>query len=100
MNHTIHPDSHAFGLADDCPRCAHSAAHPFESLDDDNLLMLIARVRDWDENLPRSGAEETAMRNVEAGLQHAARLASLTARANRFAWSPGDLQPAGEGDTP
>lgn len=31
--HSPHPDSHEFGLADDCERCAEHAEHPERGLD-------------------------------------------------------------------
>jgi hypothetical protein len=57
--HSFHPDTHTHGLADDCPRCAEHAEHPYESLDAANIAALEARVRD---NLsPRSKNEARAM---------------------------------------
>jgi hypothetical protein len=35
--HTVHPDTHENGLADDCPRCDELAASPLE-LDETNFL--------------------------------------------------------------
>ena len=69
--HTQHPDTHRHGLMDGCPRCAEHAAHPFQSLDADNLRALVARTRAWmrDEAMPRSDTERDAMRQVERFLQ-------------------------------
>lgn len=39
--HTIHPDSHTHGLADDCPRCAEHAVDPVLTLDDGNLARIV-----------------------------------------------------------
>jgi len=60
--HTLHPDTHEHGLADDCPRCAEHAEYPFLSLDRENQRALLIRV-----NLdlpPRSLTEARAMLNV------------------------------------
>ncbi len=40
--HTFHPDTHENGLADDCPRCAEHAEHPIQSLDQENLMRIMA----------------------------------------------------------
>jgi len=66
-SHTLHPDSHTHGLADDCPRCAEHADDPFASLDANNLRMLYDRTLQWmdDAQVPRSQAELEAMRVVE-----------------------------------
>ena len=34
--HTDHPDSHEFGLADGCPRCAEHAEQPERGMDKEN----------------------------------------------------------------
>lgn len=57
--HIPHLDSHEFGLADDCPRCAEHAQHPFEGLDSRNLAALAQRIEGDKE--PRSKNERTAM---------------------------------------
>jgi hypothetical protein len=44
--HTFHPDTHAHGLADGCPRCNEHAAHPLSSLDEVNLTMLRIRIEE------------------------------------------------------
>jgi hypothetical protein len=44
-SHTYHPDTHEFGLADDCDRCAEHATRPHE-LDDQNLAALWLRMLD------------------------------------------------------
>lgn len=67
VSHTYHPDSHEFGLSDECARCYQLADTPFQSLDDDNLLALYERVV---EKLPgRSRNERTAMTTVEHALR-------------------------------
>lgn len=40
--HSLHPDSHEHGLADDCPRCAEHAEHPIRTLDRENLRRIMA----------------------------------------------------------
>ena len=70
--HTFHPDSHEHGLADGCPRCEEHAAHPFESLDQRNLRVLIARERDG--LPPRSENEARAMEIVGTVRRQAERL--------------------------
>lgn len=78
-SHINHPDTHTHGLADDCPRCAEHAKHPFMSLDDNNLRALILRTRAWmrDEKFPRSITENKAMRNVETVLRALLRIEML-----------------------
>lgn len=67
VTHTIHPDSHEFGLADGCERCDQHAESPLQSLDDDNLLAIYDRVaRKLD---ARSGNERAAMNVVEGALR-------------------------------
>jgi hypothetical protein len=77
--HSLHPDSHEHGLADDCPRCAEHAEHPFESLDDENLVALATRTVAWmrDEEYPRSETETTAMRYMERSVREARALLRL-----------------------
>ena len=81
--HSFHPDSHTHGLADDCPRCAEHAEHPFETLDDENLRALVARVKVWandttfDPTFPRSENEAKAMQIIETALNQQRRLARL-----------------------
>ena len=92
MSHTIHPDSHEHGLADDCPRCAEHAEHPLTSLDARNLRTLVERTlrnrfgRDGDggplipdapfgEYAPaRSDAEARAMAVVMTDLERTGKL--------------------------
>ena len=79
--HTMHPDSHEHGLADDCPRCAEHAEDPFAFLDDRNLTLLAERtvlwMQDVGDSLPRSVVEQVAMRQVEHVLVRARRLREL-----------------------
>ena len=56
--HTIHPDSHTHGLADDCPGCAEHAEHPIMSLDRENLRRIMALALDPD-RFGRSDATHT-----------------------------------------
>lgn len=73
--HTYHPDSHEFGLADGCPRCEEHAGHPFESLDKGNLTALLERV---DGKLPaRSENEAIAMNAISSILVHCAVITAL-----------------------
>lgn len=74
-SHTYHPDTHEFGLADGCPRCAEHAERPLDSLDSANLAALVERVRNEEE--PRSANEAIAMRRVGAALAHADKLRKL-----------------------
>jgi hypothetical protein len=80
-SHTHRPAIREHGLQDDCERCAEHAQHPFESLDDDNLLALIARtsawMRDEGDTLPRSDNEHAAMRLVEQAIMSARTMARL-----------------------
>ena len=46
--HTVHPDSHTHGLADDCPRCAEHAEDPVSTLDGDNLRRIVRLAVDPD----------------------------------------------------
>lgn len=66
-SHTLHPDTHEHGLADDCPRCAELAVDPFTYMDDRNLVLLYDRTLSWmrDEEFPRSDTERDAMRVME-----------------------------------
>lgn len=74
-SHTPHPDSHEHGLADDCPRCGEHAQHPFESLDDANLLNLLSRVN---LDLPaRSDNERKAMDVIEDTIRRYDRIVQL-----------------------
>ena len=77
--HTLHPDSHSHGLADDCPRCAEHAEHPLDSLDLENQRNLLARINlEW---APRSENEARAMANLERAMRDAGRLSLLEASA-------------------
>lgn len=64
VSHTLHPDSHEFGLADSCERCLQHAVAPVISLDDENLTTLIWRVIEGKPS--RSLNERIAMDYVEA----------------------------------
>lgn len=69
--HTYHPDSHEFGLQDDCPRCAEHSLYPWQSLDSENLANLKSRIGQG--LTARSGTEAQAM---EMLLRHEEFLAS------------------------
>lgn len=70
--HNLHPDTHEYGLADGCERCAEIAADPFVGFDDNNLAALVERTRQWinDREFPRSENEKIAMRLMEKHLVH------------------------------
>ena len=76
MSHNHHPAIQEHGLQDNCPRCDEIADDPFIGLDDDNLMLLVARTRAWmkDQEYPRSDTENKAMRNTEQTLQRMNRL--------------------------
>lgn len=79
MSHNHHPAIREHGLQDDCPRCDEIAGDPFIGLDDDNLLMLVARTRAWmkDQEFPRSNTENKAMRKMEKTLRRLDRLSYI-----------------------
>lgn len=72
--HSVHPGSHEYGLADDCPRCDEHAHDPMRGLDAPNLAELVRRVAD--DITPRSENEAIAMRNVKQVMDQACELAS------------------------
>jgi len=76
MSHNHHPAIREHGLQDNCERCAEIADDVFIGLDDDNLMLLVARTRAWmkDREYPRSDTENRAMRNMEKTLRNADRL--------------------------
>jgi len=76
MSHNHHPAIQEHGLQDNCPRCAEIADDPFIGMDDDNLMLLVARTRAWmkDQEFPRSDTENKAMRNMEGTLRKLDRL--------------------------
>lgn len=69
------------GLQDGCERCAEHAQHPFDSLDTTNMSLLAHRTLRWMKDepdaLPRSDAEEVAMRRVERAIREARALQRL-----------------------
>ena len=72
--HSIHPDTHMYGLADRCARCAEHAANPFRGLDAENLRNLADRC---DRGLEgRSENEATAMAAMRDALDQARYLAA------------------------
>lgn len=76
MSHNHHPAIREHGLQDNCERCAEIADDVFIGLDDDNLMLLVARTRAWirDREFPRSDTENRAMRSMEKMLRNADRL--------------------------
>ena len=76
MSHNHHPAIREHGLQDNCERCAEIADDVFIGLDDDNMMLLVARTRAWmkDREYPRSDTENRAMRNMEKTLRNADRL--------------------------
>ena len=61
-SHSLHPDSHAHGLADGCPRCDEHAKDPLAGLDNENIGVLAKRIAlGW---TPRSTNERKAMENL------------------------------------
>jgi hypothetical protein len=81
--HTHPADVREHGLQDDCERCEEMAKQPFETLDDDNLTVLIGRTKSWmaDESgvFPRSTNEAVAMRVVESAIRSARTIDRLEA---------------------
>lgn len=77
--HNYHPNSHEFGLADDCERCRQHAVDPFAGLDDTNLINLILRVEDGLQ--ARSTNESIAMGKVRDAIHFAKRVLTLRALA-------------------
>ena len=61
-NHTLHPDVTKHGLADDCPRCTDHALEPWNTLDYENLGILVRRILHHESG--RSHNETTAMMNL------------------------------------
>jgi hypothetical protein len=57
--HSFHPDVHAHGLADDCPRCEEQSHNPLATLDAGMLRMLRERLAQGQS--ARSTAEARAM---------------------------------------
>ena len=75
--HRPHPDSHDFGLADDCERCAEHAANPTATLDGANLRKLVFRATD--PSLPaRSENEATAIANLTGALDAVGRMCQIS----------------------
>ena len=70
--HTFHPDTHEFGLADNCPRCEEHANHPLAGLDDSNLRELLRRIEE--RLLNRSINEGIAMAQLRDVLVQVERL--------------------------
>ena len=62
-NHTLHPDTYKYGLADGCPRCSEYSTEPLR-LDHINLNNLIIRL--INSFSPRSENEARAIEYLEA----------------------------------
>lgn len=74
-SHSYHEDIKEAGLADGCERCAEHASHPFASLDDENLRLLVQRFLDGGE--ARTENEAIALLQVAAHFGRQERLARL-----------------------
>ena len=74
--HSIHPDTHEHGLADDCPRCAELAERPIQSLDRENLARIM-NLAVADDRLGHavSYLDQVAAGRVLTALEHAGQLA-------------------------
>jgi hypothetical protein len=74
--HSIHPDTHTHGLADECERCAEHAQHPIQSLDTVNLRRIMALAVDRDRlGQPATYTDQVAAGRVLTTLEHAGHLA-------------------------
>lgn len=74
--HSLHPDTHTHGLADDCPRCVEHAEHPIQSLDQANLRRILALAVDRDRlGQPATYLDQVAAAKVLTALEHAGHLA-------------------------
>lgn len=71
--HSIHPDTHTHGLADDCERCAEHAADPLRGLDDENLTRLIHAAVDRSIP-PLTYTDAVASASILTTLEHAGHL--------------------------
>lgn len=84
-SHSYHAPIPTHGLADGCVRCLQHAEHPFDSLDDDNLLDLVERTIRWmdddEHSVARSRNEQKAMTIVSDALTHRRILDRLIAKA-------------------
>jgi len=67
-SHSLHPDSHTHGLADDCPRCDEHAEEPLQGLDHENIGALAYRLATG--RLARSANEGKAMANLARAIQY------------------------------
>jgi hypothetical protein len=74
--HSIHPDTHEHGLADDCERCAEHAQHPIQSLDQENLRRIMRLAVNLDRlSVAFSYNDQVASAKVLTALEHAGHLA-------------------------
>ncbi len=74
--HSMHPDSHTHGLADDCPRCVEHAEHPIATLDHENLRRIMElAVTDDRLGQPVTHTDLVASAKVLTALEHAGHLA-------------------------
>lgn len=76
-----YPDSHEYGLADDCPRCEQHARDPLRGLDDDNVTNLLWRVETGQP--PRSTNEAIAMAHIRDAIAVHDRLSSYLQNLRR-----------------
>lgn len=74
--HSLHPDTHTHGLADDCERCAEHAEHPIQSLDEVNLRRIM-QLAVGEDRWVRSATytDRVAAGRVLTVLEHAGHLA-------------------------
>lgn len=79
MVHAYHPNTHKYGLQDDCERCAQHALYPFEGLDDENLVNLYHRLED-DSDSGRSRNEQRAMDTLAENIRQGRVLAEALTR--------------------
>jgi hypothetical protein len=77
--HTPHPDTHRFGLQDDCPRCAEHAVDPVLTLDDSNLARIVRLAIDRERRSTRLTHTDlvaaTAVLNILERVGHLSRVA-------------------------
>lgn len=97
MSHSLHPDIHTHGLADDCPECSDAAEQPWRYLDERALAALV-ELAATDDRLARarSEAEAVASANVLTQMERFGRLASVAPVALTYLerWNVGPPPPA------
>jgi hypothetical protein len=85
-SHSVHPDIHEHGLADDCERCAEIAAEPWKYLDRDGLGRIVVLVTNPDTRFDfRTNNEGVAFAKVMTALEHSGALfASAPSTVERY----------------